>query len=813
MTFKKARSTALAVIAGAAVLASSLVAVTAAPTPAQAWSTTDFKAGSIIDDALFYDGTAMTASQIQTFLNSRAKCIIGTSGYEAGTKRNGNTIAEKCLRSYKAKTTSKAANSNCKAYSGKSSETAAQIIAKVGKACGISPKVLLVTLQKEQSLVTDTWPYEIQYDRAMGYACPDSGPGGSANCDKNFYGFFNQVYSAAWQFKNYKSYPMSGIKQGTTSTIKYHPSNSCGTSKVKIANYATAALYTYTPYRPNTAALNAGFGSANNSCSSYGNRNFFNFWNSWFGSVRANLQITGAIKKVYDAAETAGASYGAAVSPRKKITANGGGYQMVFENGIITTSTKLGKTYGIQDSSAYASDTWATAYLAKGGASGSWGFIAGETQQPGYRTLAFQNGTAIANSSTINGVRYLPSRIYAAWVAPGAKSSQIASGPYGWPTADAYIPASTAASQHFEKGTLMAAGSKSTLVDATDLKQWNALGGYSAIGFFTGNTATFDGKRYRTTQKGTAYFADEQTQVFLPNGALRTAYIAAKGPKGTWGWPAAAPGNITGGARMKFSNGYSVHRTAKAKTYFMAGKTYNDWVKRGGVKSVLGYPTANTKVLADGSFQRYAKYAIFYGPKKTIQLKRETIVNDYLAAGGPATAWGWPTAKKTISGGKRMTLSNGYVLYEKSRNRTVFVSKESYQDWSKRGGTKASIGYPSASTKTVSDGSYQQYSKHYVYFGPTKKIAFKKGAVTKAYMAAGGPKNSGWGWPVAKQQTAANGTITVAFSGGTLKITKSGAVSFKKTPSTSVADPQGPGSEEAPQEDASKDEGSDSSAE
>jgi len=47
-------------------------------------------------------------------------------------------------------------------------------------------------------------------------------------------------------------------------------------------NAATAALYNYTPYQPNKAALDNLYGSGN-SCSAYGNRNFWRMYNDWFG--------------------------------------------------------------------------------------------------------------------------------------------------------------------------------------------------------------------------------------------------------------------------------------------------------------------------------------------------------------------------------------------------------------------------------------------------------------------------------------------------------------------------------------------------
>ena len=72
---------------------------------------------------------------------------------------------------------------------------------------------------------------------------------------------------------------------GKTWNILYHPNRACGSAPVRVENKATAALYYYTPYQPNRAALNAGYGSGDG-CSSYGNRNFYQFFTDWFGSTQ-----------------------------------------------------------------------------------------------------------------------------------------------------------------------------------------------------------------------------------------------------------------------------------------------------------------------------------------------------------------------------------------------------------------------------------------------------------------------------------------------------------------------------------------------
>src|SRR5690606_31566027 len=148
-----------------------------------------------------------------------------------------------------------AADAMCGAYAGADDESAARIIFKVARACGINPRVILVTLQKEQGLVTSTKPSATAYRAAMGHGCPDT-----AACDSRYYGFFNQVYGAAWQFKRYANPPgtsqhFTWYAPGKTWNILYHPNRDCGTKAVYIENQATANLYYYTPYQPNAAAL------------------------------------------------------------------------------------------------------------------------------------------------------------------------------------------------------------------------------------------------------------------------------------------------------------------------------------------------------------------------------------------------------------------------------------------------------------------------------------------------------------------------------------------------------------------------------
>ena len=262
-----ARLRALAAAAVCSLAAVLAIALPSQQLSAQAADLRAFEPGYIISDALFYDSHAMGAASIQSFLNQKGSSCAAPAG---------NT----CLKDFQQTTATRTADTRCAGtYVGANNEPAAQIIAKVADACGINPQALLVMLQKEQGLVTlSAGGSDGRYRSAMGYGCPDTAP-----CDALYYGFFNQVYTAAHQYQNYAKNPTGyGHRAGMVNQLLYSPNGACGSSAVYIQNQATASLYNYTPYQPNPAALAAGYGTGDG-CSAYGNRNFWNYFTDWFG--------------------------------------------------------------------------------------------------------------------------------------------------------------------------------------------------------------------------------------------------------------------------------------------------------------------------------------------------------------------------------------------------------------------------------------------------------------------------------------------------------------------------------------------------
>lgn len=233
-----------------------------------AHATPAYNSSYLISDKLFTDYASMSATDIQTFLNSE----------NSGLKNLTDT--ENCSPPTPTQPYSFTYYQHCG-----STQSAAQIIADAAVAYQISPKAILATLQKEQSLITTPNPTQSQINCAMGY-----------NSCNGFVGFFNQVDNGTWDFRRFielmngrtwwnmapSSYPCLISHAGTSlynndllpgNTVTFaDPGGSART--VTLQTSATAALYCYTPY----------VGPISDTGYS-GSYNFVVNFEQWFGSV------------------------------------------------------------------------------------------------------------------------------------------------------------------------------------------------------------------------------------------------------------------------------------------------------------------------------------------------------------------------------------------------------------------------------------------------------------------------------------------------------------------------------------------------
>jgi len=140
-----------------------------------------------------------------------------------------------------------------------SMRTAAEIIVSAAAEERISPRYMLVMLQKEQSLISAKNPTQKQLDWATGYGICDSCSMEEPAVQK-FRGFATQVRRSAGIMRYY----YDNIAQGWIKRAGQQ--YSIDNTAVVPESHATAFLYTYTPHIT-------------------GNKNFWKIWTQWFLSV------------------------------------------------------------------------------------------------------------------------------------------------------------------------------------------------------------------------------------------------------------------------------------------------------------------------------------------------------------------------------------------------------------------------------------------------------------------------------------------------------------------------------------------------
>ncbi|TFV64179.1 hypothetical protein E4P41_02800, partial [Geodermatophilus sp. DF01-2] len=697
-----------------------LVAVVT-PTPAAAADLREFDPGNIISDTVFFDAGAMSPAAVQTFLSEKgARCVRGNDG-------------SPCLKDYVGATTSWAPSSYCPGgYSGSGAESAAMIVYKVAQACGVNPQVLLVTLQKEMGFVRTTNPTAKMYERAMGYACPDDGTG---RCDPAYAGLQNQLYRAASQYQRYVQNPTRySYRAGVVNNILYHPYNDCGRQAVAIRNGATAALYNYTPYVPNRAALDAGYGSGDG-CSSYGNRNFFSYFTDWFGSTQSSG--SGAIALKYRALGGAGAlgaplaatdcslpdggcarayqqgsiywspASGAALLrgevmyrwwstggvggplgyPVADIGGVPGGEAAAFQGGSVYWSPATG-AHAV--TSEFLANWWST-----GGVTGSLGFpVADSGSVAGGRATAFQGGSIYWSAKS--GAHWLAGDVLTRYWALGSTGGTL-----GFPTSDlAGVPGGSAAV--FQGGSMYwSAATGARFVRGADRAAWWATGGVSGpLGFPAGDTGAVGGGSATAFQRGSIY-ASPATGARVLSGPVLVEYWATGGPEGSLGFPVADQGPVTGGQAAAFQHG-SVYWSAGTGAHAVTGAALPAYWARGSITGPLGFPTGDTAEVTGrdgvrGLVSPFAGATLYWSQATRARVVSGDVLAGYVRAGGPG-ALGFPLADQgPVTGGQAAAFQHGSVYWSAGTGAHAVTGAALPAYWA-RGSITGPLGFPTGDT-------------------------------------------------------------------------------------------------------------------
>lgn len=600
-----------------------------------------FEAGRIIDDAVFFASGTMNAAAIQSFLNARVP-----------TCRSGYT----CLKDYAQATQSRATDPMCSAYAGKARETAAEIIANVANACGINPQVLLATLQKEQGLVTNTWPSDWRYTIAMGQGCPDT-----AACDTRYYGFFNQVYGAAWQLKRYANPPgtskyFTWYAPGSTWSVRYHPDVACGSSPVFIQNQATANLYYYTPYQPNAASLAAVSGEGDG-CSSYGNRNFYRYFTEWFGSTRSIGPR--AIAAKYAATGGATGPLGAA---RNSVTcglADGGCYQ-VFAAGQIHWSPG----YGAFITTGAILSRWA----AGGYERGALGYpisdqTCGLAQSGCYQV--FQRGQVHWTSSA--GAHATSGGIGSAWARNGYERGAL-----GYPVGEEICGlAGGGCYQLFQNGQIhWAPGVGAFATTGGFLSLWASTGYEGGSLGYPRNDRTCglpaDGC-YQLFQKGQMHWS-EATGVHSTGGGIGGAWARSGYERGPLGYPTTQEScGLASSACAQDFQGGTIAWTPGIGAYAVRSDLKTAWLAAGGGAGAIGYPITEQScgLSGGGCHQLFQVGEIHWTPTTGAQWTHGAIGAAWARSGWENGPLGYPTSAESCDSTTRcvQTFERGSITW------------------------------------------------------------------------------------------------------------------------------------------------------
>ena len=206
------------------------------PTKAQSLIDPDFDPNNIISDDEILNTDSMTLVDIQNFLQKNNSYLANyiTANSNGIMKTAAEIIYDATNRNF-----------DCDGVILSETPTEEEKRLKCRTIKTISPKFMLVLIQKESSLIENSNPTQNNLDWATGYGCPDNWA-----CNPYYKGFGKQINSAALQFRAYMKEPQNyNYKAGQAYTFT-NPYGTISQEKMTVIpqNQATAALYNYTPH-------------------------------------------------------------------------------------------------------------------------------------------------------------------------------------------------------------------------------------------------------------------------------------------------------------------------------------------------------------------------------------------------------------------------------------------------------------------------------------------------------------------------------------------------------------------------------------
>ena len=648
----------------------------------EAISAMSFNAGNIIDDDIFYDKTTMSVAAIQAHMNRYMPACDtwGTGAVGSGRYINGRAVPANTSRAEYARQMRAAGNNRyhnppyvCvqNYYENPSTHrnlydsnnviepgmiSAAQIIYNAAQKYDVNPQVLLVLLKKESYVWGDNWPLRDEYNTVMGYACPDTAP-----CDTKYFGFYNQVEMAAWQLKYYREHIYSyNYRPYATNYILYSPNQACGRKAVYLENVATTSLYIYTPYTPTDDALRNYPGTAG-ACGSYGNRNFYMYFQEWFGDTHAPA----ASKKIEAKYEALGGEehLGKQLTGTRKNAATGI-YFRQYEKGYIVGS----ESTGYFESSGKIREVWSKQNFE----SGALGFPTGdiyENKQTGIIFQQYQNGFIVGNDEY--GYYESRGKIREVW-----SKQNYESGTLGFPISNISENKSTGiVFQQYQNGFIVGNDKLGYFESRGKIREVWEKQKYEMgpLGFPVSNISENKNTGIIFQQYQNGYIVGNDKYGFYESrGKIRTVWEKQKFEIGPLGFPISdiLENKYSGIVFQQYQNGYIVGND-KYGFYESSGKIREVWEKLNFENGPLGFPVSNISENKSTGivFQQYQNGYIVGNDKYGFYESRGMLREYWAKQNFEMGAMGFPLSNTTTSGAISSQKYQGGTLYYDNTSR------------------------------------------------------------------------------------------------------------------------------------------------
>jgi GH25 family lysozyme M1 (1,4-beta-N-acetylmuramidase) len=332
----------------------------------------------------------------------------------------------------------------------------------------------------------------------------------------------------------------------------------------------------------------------NESCTSgYCYQTFQNYSAYWTPADGVRIVYNhGAIANAWRAAGGASGPWGV---PTNNETSGGHYSYQTFQNHSAYWTAARGVK------SIYNHGAIANTWRANGGATGTWGIPTNnESCTSGYCNINFERQAAFWTSG--GGVKsiYTPGAIGGAWLASGG-----ATGTWGIPTSNESCT-SGYCSVTFQRQNAYwtpADGVKSVYLPGAIGSAWRASGGATGTwGLPTSNETCTSGYCYQTFRDYSAYWtAAGGIKSIYNHGGIATSWRANGGANGTWGIPTSQETCNSTYCIQAFQRQQAVWTPSRGvASVYTPGAIGSAWLARGGAGGTWGIPTSNETCNASG---------------------------------------------------------------------------------------------------------------------------------------------------------------------------------------------------------------------